>query len=290
MTLRSQRGAAKSPVLVIVVVVLVVLWLLFKACTVVIGAGDRGVVYSKSTGVRPGSLDEGIHFVVPLIWEVQRYSVRSQTYTMGQPGLDKGSDIPSGEPVEGRSEDGQKVTLDISVRYHLSPDEVWELHRDIGEDYHSKIIKPQVRSDARMIISEYPGIDIFSLRRYEMQQKIEKRIKEALAPTYVIIEEVLVRNIYFSPEFQQAIEQKQIAQQDALRMDYVVKKQEKEKEKTITLARAEAEAIKLKGQVLASYPELVQWEYVNNLPEDLDVVVTDANTIINMGDLFDKSE
>ncbi len=285
-TMRSQRGAAGRPALIAIVVLVLALYVVFRSCTVVVGAGQRGVVFSKSGGVRPGALGEGIHFIVPLIWEVKLYDVRSQTYTLGsQP---TGAELQGGEPVDALSSDGQKVGLHVSVRFRLKPDEVWQVHRDIGEDYVVKIIKPQVRSDARTVVAAYPGIDVYSKERYTLQEKLQERLAEKLADRHIVVEEVLVRDITFSPQFQQAIEQKQIAQQDALRMEYVVRKQKEEKKQTVILAKGEAEAIKLKGHALGSYPEIVQWEYVNNLPDDINVVVTDAQTIISMTDLFQK--
>lgn len=285
-TMHSRRGATRRPMLIGAAVVLVALYIAFRACTVIVPAGQRGVVFSKSEGVRPGALGEGIHFIVPLVWEARMYDVRSQTYTLGSEPT--GAELQGGEPVDGLSSDGQKVGLHVSLRFHLKPDEVWQVHRDIGEDYIVKIIKPQVRSDARMVVAAYPGIDVYSAERYTLQSSLEKRLREKLSDRHIIVEEVLVRNITFSPQFQQAIEQKQIAQQDALRMEYVVRKQEEEKKQTIILAKGEAEAIEVKGHALASYPELVQWEYVSNLPDDVNVVVTDARTIISMTDLFEK--
>lgn len=282
--LRSRKGQARRPVLIVVVVILVAVWVVFRACTVVVPAGQRGVVFSKSEGVRPGALDEGMHFIVPLIWDVKMYDVRSQTYTLGSQPSE--AELAGGEAVDALSSDGQKVRLHVSLRFHLKPDEVWQVHKDIGEDYVVKIIKPQVRSDARMVVAAYPGVDVYSKERYTLQSSLEERLKEKLDEHYIVVEEVLVRNITFSPQFQQAIEQKQIAQQDALRMEYVVKRQTEEKKQAIILATGEAEAIQLKGQALASYPELVQWEYVSKLPDDVNVVVTDAQTIISMTDLF----
>jgi len=286
MRMRQARSGAAQRGAVGVIAALVVVLLVLKESAVVIRAGTRGVVFSKSEGVLRGTYGEGMHLIVPFLWDVIPYDVRSRTYTVGtQP---RPAEIPGGESLVGTTADGQQVMVDISLRFHLDPEQVWIIHQSFGQDYVSKIIKPQVRSDARMVIASYPGNDIFSKERYALADALEKRLRADLAPQHIIVEEVLIRNLTFSPQFQKAIEQKQIAQQDALRMDYVVKKQEQEKQQAIILARGEAEAIRLRGQALASYPELVQWEYVNALPSNLNVVVTDAQTIINLGEIFGK--
>jgi prohibitin 2 len=286
--MHPQRGAVKRPLLVASLVVAVAVYIVLKASVVVVGAGERGVVFSRNVGVRAGALGEGMHLIVPFVWEVKPYSVRSLTYTLGaepRPG-----EVPGGEPVDALSSDGQQVSLHVSLRFHLDPDKVWQVHRDLGEDYLAKIVKPELRSEARMAVAAYPGIDVYSTDRYKLQAELNKRLTAKLAAQNVVVEEVLVRDIIFSDQFQHAIEQKQIAQQDSLRMDYVVKKQQEEKKQAIILAGGEAQATELRGHVLASYPELVQWEYVDNLPSGLDVIVTDSNTIINLGDLLGGSK
>ncbi|HJN18279.1 MAG TPA: prohibitin family protein [Armatimonadota bacterium] len=290
MTLTSRTGAAKKSGLIAIVAILVVAWFVFTACTVVIDAGSRGVVFSKASGFREQVLDEGIHFVVPVLWEIYPYDVRSQTYTLGSKVLDPDAEIDGGLAVDALSSDGQTVTLHVSMRFHLDPEKVMQIHQDLGETYVTKIIKPQVRSSVRDEANRYPSVNIYSEDRQELQDAIQKELTKELAKNHIIVEEVLLRNVIFSSQFQDAIEQKQVAQQEALRMDYVVRKQEQEKLKTIILATGEAKATELKGQALASYPELVQWEYVHNLPEDVDVIVTDTRTIINLGDLFGRGE
>ena len=280
----TRHGAAKRPLLITSVLIAAGVYIVLRLSTVVVEAGQRGVVFSRSGGVREVSLSEGLHFIVPFVWEVRPYSVRSLTYTAGAQVRE--GEIPGGEPVDALSADGQHVSMHVSLRFHLDPDKVWQVHRDIGEDYVAKIIKPQLRSEARMAVAAYPGIDVFSTARYQLQGAIQKRLASGLARQNIIVEQVLVRDIVFSEQFQHAIEQKQIALQDSLRMDYVVKKQKEEKKQAILLAEGEARAIELKGHALASYPELVQWEYVSSLPKDLEVVVTDTDTIINLGDLL----
>jgi regulator of protease activity HflC (stomatin/prohibitin superfamily) len=282
--LRASDGLARRPLLILLALAALAVLVLLKSGTVIVPAGHRGVIFSQSEGVREGTLDEGLHLIVPIIWEVRLYDVRSLTFTVGaEPRL---GEIPGGEAVDALSSDGQQMSLHLSLRYHVDPDKTWRIHRDVGEDYLAKIIKPELRSEARMAVAAYPGADVYSKERYNLQQKIEDRLRKRLVAEDVVVEKVLLRDIIFSPQFQNAIEQKQIAQQESMRMEYVVKKQEEEKKQAIILAQGEAQAIRLKGQALTSYPELVQWEYVSGLPPNLDVVVTDAQTIINLGDLL----
>ena len=103
--------------------------------------------------------------------------------------------------------------------------------------------------------------------------------------SYLILDEILIRNISFSPEFEKAIEQKQIAQQDSQRMQYVLDKERQEKDRKIIEAQGEAESIRLKAIVLAQNPALIQYEYVQKLAPGVKTIITDGKTIMSLGDI-----
>jgi prohibitin 2 len=92
--------------------------------------------------------------------------------------------------------------------------------------------------------------------------------------------------VQFSHEFQQAIENKQIAQQEAQRMKYVLEKQELEKKRKIIEAEGESESLRLKGKALADNPLLIQYEYVKLLSPNIQAVITDQNAIFNFSDFL----
>jgi prohibitin 2 len=94
-----------------------------------------------------------------------------------------------------------------------------------------------------------------------------------------------LRDVTFSPQFQQAIESKQVAQQEVSRMAFVVEQAEKERRRKIIQAEGEAESIRLKARALARNPGLTQYEYVQNLPSDVRTIITDSRTIVNLGDV-----
>ena len=172
------------------------------------------------------------------------------------------------------------------MRYHPDLENLDKLHRRIGIDYVNKVLRPQVRSIVRMIVSEYPVLDVYSGKRLLIQAEIEKKMGDSLKKNYITCEEVLLRNVQFSKDFQQAIENKQIAQQEAQRMKYVLEKQELEKKRKIIEAEGEAESLRLKGKALADNPALIQYEYVKLLAPTIQAIVTDQNTIFNFSDFI----
>lgn len=265
------------------IIVVIVLIFMFKIY-IVVDPGEKAVIFNKATGNLRVTPNEGFYFLVPLIEEPTVYDMRARTYTMSIAQLE--GEIRGDDSLQALTADGQTVLVDISVRYHPDGDNLDKLHRRIGVDYVNKVLRPQVRSIVRMAVSEYPVLDVYSGKRQLIQNQIEKSMRESFKKSFIICEEMLLRNIQFSREFQQAIENKQIAQQEAQRMKYVLEKQELEKKRKIIEAEGDAESLRLKGKALADNPGLIQYEYVKLLAPNIQAIVTDQNTIFNFSDFI----
>jgi len=252
---------------------------------VLVGAGERAVIFNRFTGTQQGSLGEGLHFNIPWINLPTIYDVRSQTYTMSASKDESNAQAGNAnDALQALTADGLPVSLEMSVRFHIDPDAVWKLHRDIGPMFVEKIIRPQTRSHVRMVIAQYPVVDVYGARRAKIIDQINTRLNRLFKENNIILDEALLRDVGFSTQFQQAIEQKQVAQQDVQRMTFVLQQADKERRRKIIEAEGEAESIRLKAAALAQNPQLVQYEYVKNLPKNVRTVVTDGRTIVNLGD------
>ena len=264
---------------------------------VIVQAGERAVVFSDLSGVQPYQLTEGFHLNLPLVWHITKYDIKTRTYTMS------GSAQESNRPTESKSDseqvpddsltaltsDGLPVTLDLSVRFHIDPASVWRLHQQIGPDFVDRVVRPQARSIARMTFAGFPVIDVYSGKRQAIVDEISAQLREKFQQNYLVLDEVLLRDIRFPPEFQATIEQKQVAEQASQQMVYELQRAELEKQQKIVQAQGEAEAIRKTADALSKNPQLIQYEYVQRLPADTKVVVTDGKTIVNLGDVFDAT-
>lgn len=257
---------------------------------VVVGAGERAVVFNRISGTQQNQLDEGLHFVLPWAQVPVLYDVRSQTYTMSASNHEANQQAgSSNDALDALTADGLPVSLEMSVRFHIDPNNVWKLHQNVGPMYIEKIIRPQTRSHVRMVVAQYPVVDVYGSRRAKIIDQINERLRRLFAENNIVLDEALLRDVAFSTEFQQAIEQKQVAQQDVQRMTFVVEQADKERRRKIIEAEGEAESIRLKAAALAQNPQLVQYEYVKNLPDNVRTVVTDGRTIVNLGEVLNNS-
>jgi len=268
------------------VIAALVLGLIFLSKTVlIVDAGHRAIVFNSFVGVEKRTLGEGIHFLAPGIETPTIYSVRTETYTMSASqteGQQQGDDA-----IDCLTSDGQKIKLDISVIYNLIPEKLWELHKQIGPYYLDKIIRPSVRSIARNIIANYTVTELYSGDRMKLQDEISLQVQKELDKYYINSSETMIRNVIFSEEFSKAIEQKQVAMQDAERMKYVLAKENSEKQRKIIEAEGQAAAISKKGEALKANPLLIRYEYVDKIAPGVKTIITNQSSILNFpGDLL----
>ncbi|NJK63046.1 MAG: prohibitin family protein [Synechococcaceae cyanobacterium SM2_3_1] len=249
-------------------------------CFLVVPAGTRVVIFNSVTGLKPQPLNEGLHLILPVIETPIRYDVRTQTYTMASSrteGLVSGDDA-----LKVLSADGQEITLDVSVRFRPDPNRVSHLHQTIGPSYLDKVIRPEVRSVMRNELALHRAIAVFSDEREQIQTNVEQQLSEVFGKNDLILQNVLLRNVRFSDQFQTAIEQKQIAEQVKERERFLVAKAELEKQRTIVLAEGEAKSIELQAQALKETPEVIQLDYVRKLAPGTRAIIVNPKSLTSL--------
>ena len=272
---------------IMIVIIALFFILIVNSSLVIVKAGERVVVFNKITGGLDGR-KEGMTLVIPFVQEYYRYDVKSQTYTMSSV-KDEGSQ-QGDDAIDALTKDQQKVKLDMSVRYHADPEKMFDLHKLIGKDYVEKVVRPQIRSVVRTLVADYTVTEVSSVKRVEMSNRMADQLKKTFGENFIILDEVLLRNVVFSEDFQKAVEAKQVALQESERMKYVLQKELQEKERKIIEATGEAQALRLKGSALAQNPKLIQYEYVQKITPGVKAIITDQNTLMNLGDIFEKSK
>lgn len=245
-----------SRIFLIIVIVVVILGLL--SSTIIFVPPDQiGVVVSRITsgGYRREPLYSGLHFVVPLLENVEKYSIARQTYTMSastSEGQREGDDS-----IRVRTKDGQEVFMDSSVIYAINPANVVNLHITWQNRYSEELVRPLVRGIIRDAASQYGVEEIVSSKRAELESYITDQLTEKLKGNDLELVDFILRDIHFSEEYAAAVEQKQIAEQQALQAEFVVqtKKQEAEQARQIAQGKADAAVIAAKGAAQARIVE-----------------------------------
>ncbi|MCD6351553.1 MAG: hypothetical protein J7M26_05495 [Armatimonadetes bacterium] len=238
-------------------------------------------------GIQPYDLGEGWHIVPP--WATVKYfSVRTQNYTMSS--LAREAAQGREDEIICQTKEGLSLAVDATVLFHISHGDANRLWRAVGPNYVAVIVRPNAREATRIVISEYPimsvysnaqpgtegvaGVDFYPGKRQEVEDRIFKRLQERLKEKGVTLERFLLRNVdYEQKDFEQAIVQKQVAQQRIVTQQYEAEIQRIRAQATVVRAEGDAEAIKLKAAALRIQPKVIEWELVEKLPEDLEVVI-----------------
>jgi len=226
----------------LIIVVLVIIIGLLASTIIFVPPDETGVVVSRITrgGVRSQPLQAGLHFVVPLLENVEKYSIARQTYTMSAAageGQREGDDS-----IRVRTEDGQEVFVDASVIYAIEPANVVDLHITWQKRYGEELVRPLVRGIIRDAASQYGVEEIVTSERSELEMRITEELTAKMAENNLVMVDFVLRDIHFSEEYAAAVEQKQIAEQQALQAEFVVEQRRQEAEQARQVAQGEADA------------------------------------------------
>ncbi len=232
---------------------------LLSGSIIKVDAGERAVIFNIFGGIEKRVLGEGIHIVIPIIQKTTIYDIKQATYSFTSEDQNQRGKV-AGTEIHSLTSDGQRVDVELTIRARPIPSELWQLHKHIGPTYPSKIIFPKARTALREILASYPVEDVYSVKRQEIQNKIQEHLEKDLSKKYFIeVEEVLVKNVRFSKEFQDAIDRKQQAFQEYLKMEYILASERAKRDAKILQAEGEAKAISLRVNALKANPDFIKY-------------------------------
>ena len=243
------RRFAGGAITVIVAVVAALILTTVAAGLVFVQPDELGIVITAigQGGIRPTPLSAGLHWVVPFAERVERYSILRQTYTMAEAATE--GSVQGDDSIQVRTKDGQQIFIDASVIYAVDPAKVVKLYTTWRKDFENGLVRPQSRGVIRDASSQYGVEEIVTTKRAEMEQTITDQLTKTFADNNLILQSFVLRNIRFSDEYAKAVEQKQIAEQQALQAKLTVeqKKQEAEQVRQTAQGAADAAVISAKG-------------------------------------------
>jgi prohibitin 2 len=268
------------------VALLVALFVTMVTSIRVVPVGHALVIFNTVTkGFRLAR--QGVTFVWPLVSQTEQYDLRRLEYTMSSTqGEGRKSNVD--DSLWSPTKEGLQVGIDLTVWHHLDPQRLIDVHQKIGPDYEDKIIRPAVRSVIRLVISEYAVMDVYSSRRASIQDEINVKVKELLEKDGFVIDEVVLRDVRFTDQFGKAIEAKQIAQQSAEQMKYVLEKEQREAERKVIEAQGRAKAIETINEALRQNPNYIRYLYVDKLSDKISVIVSDQSTIMDLKGILES--
>jgi regulator of protease activity HflC (stomatin/prohibitin superfamily) len=298
----QRRDSSRSGILLTIVgVVIAAIFFIMGAGVVEVKANEVGVVFNTLNGeLTDTPLGPGLHIIIPGIQEVTIYSVAQQEYTMsGKVG--EGA-IRGEDAVEALTQDGQQILLDVTIIYRVSPSQANQVHVKWQNRYQDGLVRPTIREAAREVVGQFDVQEIYSEKRAELGVEIQDFATALMGRDGLEVVDVLIRNIVFSQEYVDSIEQKQVAQQQALEAQFRVEQRKQEAEQAREAARGkadaakieaegEAEALRLINEQLTQNPALLQWRYIENLSDNVQLILLPSSSpfLFDLQSLIDST-
>ena len=211
----------------------------------IVGVGERGVKVTLGQ-TSPVALEEGVHFVMPFISTVKKMNVKT---------------VKSNIATMAQSKDIQQARIVYVVNYNLQPENAPKMWRTVGRDYVSVVVMPTVEGIVKDTIGKWNAQDIVA-NREKVASEVLFKLNEKLGPKYINVSDFQITEIQYSQAFEQAIESKVTAEQEALKAKNKTVQVQEEARQKIIASEAEAKSMAIRAQALTQNKNLVEYEAV----------------------------
>lgn len=198
---------------------------------------NQGFVGVKTTFGQADAnyLSEGLHFKLPIVQDVIKFDVRTKK---------------SEANANSASRDLQVVSAGVTLNYRILPSDVVSMYSDVGIDYENKLIPQAVQESVKAVTAKYTAEELIT-KRDEVKARIDDQLKNNLLTRNIIAEQIFITNFDFSTQFNQAIESKVTAEQEALRAENELKKVQIDSQQIIARQQAQADALRIEADANA---------------------------------------
>ncbi len=206
---------------------------------------ERGVL-STFGKMSDEVVEDGLHLKIPFIQTIKKVNVQQKKFDGHE---------------NSYTRDVQTSEVDYTINYELVRENVSKLMKNVGEDYHNRIVVPFVRSAMKEAFGNFAATEIVE-NRDAVRREIEATLRHTLDSNYFSNIQFQLVDIDFDDEFENAIKEKQVAEQAALKAKNVTIQVEEKAKQTRIAAEAEADAMRIKANALERNPKLVSYEAV----------------------------
>ncbi|KAF1949831.1 hypothetical protein CC80DRAFT_497183 [Byssothecium circinans] len=188
--------------------------------------GTRAVIFDRLSGVKEDVISEGTHFLVPWLQKAIVFDVRTR---------------PRNISTTTGSKDLQMVTLTLRVLHRPEVKLLPKIYQNLGLDYDERVLPSIGNEVLKAIVAQFDAAELIT-QREAVSNRIRNDLLKRANEFNIQLEDVSITHMTFGKEFTRAVEEKQIAQQEAERARFIVEKAEQERQANVIRAEGEAEA------------------------------------------------
>ncbi|MBN9383336.1 MAG: prohibitin family protein [Chitinophagaceae bacterium] len=245
--------------------------ILFAIATVsckTINPGEVGFKVQRGV-IKPGILTQGRHHYNPFVSKIRKFNTRITEFStvMSPP-----------------TKEGLEVKVDLTVLYHIKPEAAPEIYTNVGMDYGHKIVVNNFMAIVREYTMKYTAIDLLG-ERETIEKNIEDKLRDAISPYGIVLDDVLVKDIDMPTEVMHAIENNAKAEQIAKQMtvelqtkrkqqDFDIETREKELKFAIEKQKSDSLMMQIDANAIKNYQIIINSSLTDRLLKYKSIEVT----------------
>jgi len=194
-----------------------------------VDGGHRAVMFDRFRGVLPQVSSEGTHFMIPWVQRPIVFDIRAR---------------PKNVPSITGSKDLQNVNITLRILFRPIPDSLPNIYTTLGVDYEDRVLPSITNEVLKAVVAQFDAGELITQREM-VSASVNRELTTRAGQFGIILDDISITHLTFGREFTQAVELKQVAQQEAEKARFLVEKAEQIKKANVISAEGDSAAADL---------------------------------------------
>lgn len=225
--------------------------------------GHRALIFNRWSGLGTTAVGEGTHFRVPWLEKPITFDVKT-----------KPRNITS---LTG-SRDLQMVHLSVRVLSRPNINNLQHIYRRLGLDFDERVLPSIVNEVCKQVVAQFNAAQLLT-QREQVSRLIRRNLMIRAEEFHLVLDDVSITSLTFGNDFMNAVERKQIAQQDAEKARFMVEKARQDKKSIIIKAQGEAKSAELIGKAIAKNPGFLELRKIDTAKQISETIARSQNKV-----------
>ncbi|KAL2514217.1 Prohibitin-3 [Forsythia ovata] len=229
-----------------------------------VDGGQRAVLFDRFRGVMDDTVGEGTHFLIPWLQKPYIFDIRTRPHTFSS--------------ISG-TKDLQMVNLTLRILSRPEVSSLPDIFKTLGLEYDEKVLPSIGNEVLKAVVAQFDADQLLT-ERPQVSALVRDSLIRRAEDFNIVLDDVAITHLSYGAEFSKAVEQKQVAQQEAERSKFLVAKAEQERRAAIIRAEGESESAKLISDATAgSGMGLIELRKIEASKENVTAMSRNENVI-----------